>query len=121
LEEKGSAGYAKLRLYQSYSDVAAALSNGTIDAGVMPSNIKALYMKQKPDAYRIVGPVGGHKLLFWATNHQDKQILHFINSTLDEMRNNCTLEKLQKKWFGETLDLPTDTKEYLPSDAIQLQ
>src|SRR5699024_7666195 len=35
LKEKGSGGYAKLRLYQSYPDVAAALSNGTIDAGVM--------------------------------------------------------------------------------------
>lgn len=121
LQENGGEGYAKLRLYQSYPDVAAALSNGTIDAGVMPSNIMALYKKQKPDAYRIVGPVGGHELLCWAVNPQDKEILHFINSTLDEMKDNGTLEQLQKKWFGETLDLPTDTKEYLPSDAIQLQ
>jgi polar amino acid transport system substrate-binding protein len=61
LQKNGGKGYADLKLYQSYPDVSVALSNGTIDVGVLPSNVLAIEMRQKPDAYRIVGEVGKRK------------------------------------------------------------
>ncbi len=116
LKKEGKKGYADLKLFQSYPDVSVALLNGTIDVGVLPSNVLTLEMKQKPDAYRIVGEVGERRLLAWVTNPKDPEIRAFINDTLNEMRANGTLAKLQEKWFGQTMDLPT--KDYLPAGAL---
>jgi polar amino acid transport system substrate-binding protein len=116
LEAKGNKGYADLKLYQTYPDVSVALLNGTIDVGVLPSNVLAIEMRQKPDAYRIVGDVGERKLLAWVTNPKDEDIRAFVNDTIGEMRTNGKLAELQKKWFGETMDLPT--QDYLPAGAL---
>lgn len=116
LKKEGKKGYADLKLFQSYPDVSVALLNGTIDVGVLPSNVLTLEMKQKPDAYRVVGEVGERRLLAWVTNPKDQEIRAFINDTLNEMRANGTLVKLQEKWFGQTMDLPT--KDYLPAGAL---
>lgn len=116
LENNGAEGYSDLKLYQSYPDVSVALLNGTIDVGVLPSNVLAIEMKQKPDAYRVIGQVGDRRLLAWVTNPKDKEIRDFINTTLDKMQANGTLDKLQKKWFGETMDLPSEG--YLPEGAL---
>src|SRR3546814_20994560 len=48
MDASGKKGYADLKLYQSYPDVSVALSNGTIDAGVLPSNVLAIEIRQKP-------------------------------------------------------------------------
>lgn len=116
LKKQGKNGYADLKLYQSYPDVSVALLNGTIQVAVLPSNVLVLEMKQKPDVYRVIGQVGERSLLAWVTNPKDKEIRSFINDTLNEMRANGTLAELQKKWFGETMDLPT--KDYLPAGAL---
>ncbi len=116
LMAKGNAGYSDLKLYQTYPDVSVALANGTIDVGVLPSNVLAIEMRQKPDAYRIVGDVGERKLLAWVTHPQDKEIRAFINDTIAEMKANGKLAELQKKWFGETMDLPATG--YLPEGAL---
>ncbi|MGY6273525.1 transporter substrate-binding domain-containing protein [Achromobacter denitrificans] len=116
LEAKGHKGYSDLKLFQNYPDVSVALVNGTIDVGVLPSNVLAIEMRQKPDAYRIVGDVGERKLLAWVTNPKDEDIRAFINQTLGEMRANGKLAELQKKWFGEPLDLPSEN--YLPAGAL---
>lgn len=116
LKKEGKSGYADLKLYQSYPDVSVALLNGTIQVAVLPSNVLVLEMKQKPDAYRVIGQVGERRLLAWVTNPKDKEVRSFINDTLNEMQANGTLANLQKKWFGETMDLPT--KDYLPKGAL---
>ncbi len=116
LEAKGHDGYSDLKLYQTYPDVSVALTNGTIDVGVLPSNVLAIEMRQKPDAYRVVGDVGERKLLAWVTSPQDKEVRAFINDTIGEMAANGTLAELQKKWFGQTMDLPTT--DYLPEGAL---
>ncbi|TAL88743.1 MAG: transporter substrate-binding domain-containing protein [Candidimonas sp.] len=116
LEAKDHKGYADLKLYQSYPDVSLALSNGTIDVGVLPSNVLAIEMRQKPDEYTIIGEVGERKLLAWVVNPKDPDIRAFINQTIDEMRANGKLAELQKKWFGHTMNLPTTN--YLPPGAL---
>lgn len=116
LKKKTGKGYADLKLLQSYPDVETALDNGSIDVGVIPSNVLAVQMRKEPDAFRVIGEAGQPKLLAWVVNPEDKELLKFINSSLDEMRANGTLARLQKKWFGETLDLPTSN--YLPPGAL---
>ena len=116
LQAKQGTGFAELKLFQSYPDVGVALSNGTLDIGVLPSNVLSVQMKRQPGVFRAIGEVGEPRLLAWVVNPKDPEIRAFINQTLDELRASGKLAELQKKWFGEPLDLPT--KNYLPNGAL---
>lgn len=116
LKQKTGKGYASLQLLQAYPDVETALSNGTLDVGLLPSNVLAVQMRKQPGEFRVIGEAGQPKLLAWVVNPGDPDIRLFINNTLDEMLSNGTLVKLQKKWFGEALNLPTSG--YLPEGAL---
>lgn len=116
LKTKTGKGYADVKLLQSYPDVETALSNGTLDVGVVPSNVLAVAMQKQPGVFKVIGEIGKPALLAWVVNSDDKQIRAFVNSTLDEMRANGKLAELQKKWFGATMDLPTSG--YLPQAAL---
>ncbi|WP_198087590.1 transporter substrate-binding domain-containing protein [Variovorax sp. E3] len=109
-------GFAEFKLFQAYPDVSVALSNGTLDIGVLPSNVLGVQMRRQPNAFRTIGEVGEPRLLAWVANPKDEEIRSFINSTLEEMRVNGKLATLQKKWFGDTMVLPI--ADYLPKGAL---
>ncbi len=116
LQAKQGGGFAELKLFQAYPDVGVALSNGTLDIGVLPSNVLSVQMKRQPGAFKAIGEVGDPRLLAWVVHPKDAEIRTFINQTLDELRANGKLAELQKKWFGEAMNLPT--KDYLPKGAL---
>jgi polar amino acid transport system substrate-binding protein len=115
LKAKG-AGYSDMKLFQAYPDVMVALSNKTLDVGIMPSNIVAVLMKREPGQYRVVGKIGEPKYLAWVANPQDLEIRAFINTSLDELAKSGKLADLQKQWFGYTMNLPSNG--YLPEGAV---
>ncbi len=115
LKAKGT-GYADIKLFQAYPDVMVALSNKTLDVGIMPSNIVAVLMKREPGQFRVVGKIGEPKVLAWVANPQDLEIRAFINTSLTDLAKNGQLAQLQKKWFGYTMNLPTTG--YLPEGAV---
>ena len=116
LKEKYGKGFAELKLFQAYPDVSVALGNGTLDVGVLPSNVLAVQMRRQPNSFRMIGEIGSPRLLAWVANPKDEEIRSFINATLEEMRASGKLAELQKKWFGETMALPT--ADYLPKGAL---
>lgn len=116
LKSKNGQGMKEIKLFQTYPDVSLALSNGTIDMGVLPSNVLAVQMRKEPNVFKVIGDLGQPRLLAWVTNPKDKQIREFINQTFEEMRANGKLAELQKKWFGQTLQLPTSG--FLPEGAL---
>jgi polar amino acid transport system substrate-binding protein len=116
LKARSGKGFAEIKLFQAYPDVSVALSNGTLDVGVIPSNVLAVQMRRQPGAFKAIGEVGEPRLLAWVANPQDPEIRSFINQTLDEMRASGKLAALQKKWFGDTLKLPASG--YLPKGAL---
>ena len=73
LKTKG-AGYADIKLFQAYPDVMVALTNKTLDVGIMPSNVVAVLMKKEPGQFRVVGKIGEPKMLAWVANPQDLEI-----------------------------------------------
>lgn len=115
-EKTGGKGFAEIKLFQAYPDVSIALSNGTIDVGVIPSNILAVQMRRQPGSFKSIGEIGDPRLLAWVVNAQDPEIRTFINQTIDELRASGKLAAMQKKWFGDTLVLPT--ANYLPKGAL---
>ena len=116
MKAKSGKGFAELKLFQTYPDVSMALSNGTLDIGVLPSNVLSVQLRRQPGAFKAIGEVGDPRLLAWVTHPQDPEIRTFINQTLEEMRVSGKLAELQKKWFGEVLDLPASG--YLPKGAL---
>lgn len=116
LQARQGKGFAELKLFQAYPDVSVALSNGSLDIGVLPSNVLAVQMKRQPGAFKPIGEVGDPRLLAWVVHPKDAEIRAFVNRTLDELRASGKLAELQKKWFGEPLALPT--KDYLPKGAL---
>lgn len=116
LKTKSGNGFAELKLFQTYPDVSMALSNGTLDIGVIPSNVLSVQMRRQPGAFKAIGEVGEPRLLAWVTHPQDPEIRTFINQMLEEMRVSGKLLALQKKWFGEALALPASG--YLPKGAL---
>jgi len=116
LKARSGQGFAELKLFQTYPDVSVALSNGSLDIGVLPSNVLSVQMRRQPGSFKTIGEVGEPRLLAWVANPKDQEIRTFINTTLEEMRANGKLAALQKKWFGETMELPT--ANYLPQGAL---
>ena len=116
MKAKSGKGFAELKLFQTYPDVSMALSNGTLDIGVIPSNVLSVQLRRQPDAFKAIGEVGDPRLLAWVTNPQDPEIRTFINQTLEELRVSGKLAELQKKWFDEALNLPASG--YLPKGAL---
>ncbi len=116
LKAKNGQGMKEIKLFQTYPDVSLALSNGTIDMGVLPSNVLAVQMRKEPNVFKVIGDLGEPRLLAWVTNPKDKQVREFINQTFEEMRASGKLAELQKKWFGQTLQLPTSG--FLPEGAL---
>lgn len=117
LKSQGKDGFADLKLFTAYPDVASALDNKSITAAIIPSNIAAVQMKANPGKFKDVGSIGEPKVLAWVINPGDKEILAFVNGTLDELAKDGTLAKLQTKWFGAPLNLPT--QGYLPQGALK--
>ncbi|OTP74189.1 putative amino-acid-binding periplasmic (PBP) ABC transporter protein [Caballeronia sordidicola] len=115
LKTKG-AGYADIKLFQAYPDVMVALTNKTLDVGIMPSNVVAVLMKKEPGQFRVIGKIGEPKMLAWVANPQDLEIRTFINTSLTELTKSGQLAQMQKKWFGYTMNLPTSG--YLPEGAV---
>ncbi|KKW69193.1 amino acid ABC transporter substrate-binding protein [Lampropedia cohaerens] len=117
LKQNGQEGYRDLRLFTAYPDVASALENKSITAAIIPSNIAAVQMRSNPGMFKDIGSIGEPKVLAWVVHPQDKEILEFVNTTLDELAASGQLNALQIKWFGAPLNLPTDG--YLPDGALQ--
>jgi polar amino acid transport system substrate-binding protein len=109
-------GYSDIKLFQAYPDVMVALTNKTVDVGIMPSNIVAVLMRKEPGEYKTIGKIGDPKMLAWVANPDDKEIRAFINTSLDELSKSGQLATLQKKWFGYTMNLPTSG--YLPTGSV---
>jgi polar amino acid transport system substrate-binding protein len=109
-------GYSDIKLFQAYPDVMVALTNKTVDVGIMPSNIVAVLMRKEPGEYKMIGKIGDPKMLAWVANPDDKEIRAFINTSLDELSKSGQLATLQKKWFGYTMNLPTSG--YLPTGSV---
>lgn len=114
LKKKGGSGYSSLKLYATYPEGYMELKNGRVDAVAQSVAIANVLIKDHPNDYEIVGPVGTKCYTSWAFRKEDKDVYDFFNKEIHKMKEDGTLAKLQIKWFGsETKDLPES--DYIPS------
>ena len=93
---------------QSYADLAA----GRIDAAVNSLPNLAYAAVQRSDAFAVVLPPFGQPTYFsWVGRLDDKTLLDAVNAALVKLDGDGTVATIQKKWFGQTTDLPTTVPE----------
>lgn len=93
---------------QSYADLAA----GRIDASVNSLPNLAYVVSKRPDTFALVLPPFGQPTYFsWVARLDDKSLVDAINAAILKVEADGEMTKLQKTWFGQTMDLPKTVPE----------
>ena len=93
---------------QSYADLAA----GRIDAAVNSLPNLAYAAAQRSDTFAVVLPPFGQPTYFsWVGRLDDATLLEAINAAIVKVEADGTMAKIQKTWFGQTMDLPKTVPE----------
>jgi polar amino acid transport system substrate-binding protein len=111
LKAKGLAPIVGIQTYVDFNEAYADLAAGRTDA-VVNSLPNLLYLEtQRGDVFEAVKTTFGAPTYFsWAFRKDDdsKSLADFIDDRLRKLAADGTVAKLQQKWFGFTMKLPTD-------------
>jgi polar amino acid transport system substrate-binding protein len=93
---------------QSYADLAA----GRLDASVNSYPNLAYAVAQRSDTFALVLPPFGAPTYFsWVGRLEDKSLVDAVNAAILKTESDGTMAKIQKTWFGQTMDLPKTVPE----------
>lgn len=96
------------------------LQNGKIDLVAQNYASCAAIVMKNPDVYEIVSDengalmVGEDTWVGWAVRKEDTELSDYINAEIHKFKEDGTLDELQEKWFGETVELPES--DYIPAE-----
>jgi polar amino acid transport system substrate-binding protein len=76
---------------------------------------------KNPDDYEMLADENGTALtvgedtwLGWAVRKEDTELSDYIDEEIHKFKEDGTLDELQTKWFGETVELPES--DYIPAE-----
>lgn len=93
---------------QSYADLAA----GRLDASVNSYPNLAYVVAQRSDTFAMILPPFGQPTYFsWVGRLDDKSLVDAVNAAILKTESDGTMAKIQKTWFGQTMDLPKTVPE----------
>ncbi len=93
---------------QCYADLAA----GRIDASVNSLPNLAYAAAQRSDTFAVVLPAFGQPTYFsWVGRLEDATLVDAVNAAIVKVEADGTMTKIQKTWFGQTMDLPKTVPE----------
>jgi polar amino acid transport system substrate-binding protein len=102
----------EVKEYVDNNQAAADLAAGRIDATVNSLPNLAYAAQQRPDAFAVVAPPFGQPTYFsWVARLDDKTLVDAINAAILAVEADGTMAKIQKTWFGQTMDLPKTVPE----------
>jgi len=111
LEEQGKEPISSIQTYVDFNEAYADLAAGRTDA-VVNSLPNLLYLQtQRGDVFEAVTTTFGAPTYFsWAfrKDEDSKALADFIDDQFRKLAEDGTMAELQQKWFGFTMDLPTD-------------
>lgn len=118
---EGKEGYSELLTYDSFPEAFSELKNGKIDLVAQNYASCAAVVLKNPDDFEIVCDssgktemVGTDTWVSWAVRKEDTELSDYINSEIKKFKEDGTLDELQMKWFGETVELPES--DYIPAE-----
>lgn len=111
LKKEGKAGFKEIKEYVAFDEAYADLAAGRLD-GVLQSmpNLGPL-VKTRGDTFAVVTPTVGPKTYFAWVGRKDADsasLVQFFSDGIAKAAKSGKLAELQKKWFGFTMEVPTD-------------
>ncbi|AKL13151.1 MULTISPECIES: transporter substrate-binding domain-containing protein [Enterobacteriaceae] len=94
--------------YQSYPEAYADLANKRVDYVINVVISVNDLVKAKPKVFAKGLPVSGPGYMAWPISKSSPELLAFMTKFMNHMTETGKLAELQKKWFGETYDLPKE-------------
>ena len=87
---------------EAYQDLALKRTDYVINTDI---NLKAL-VGEKPGVFELGQPVSGKAYPAWAMKKGNTELQKFMNDFIAAQKANGVMPALQKKWFGESFNLP---------------
>jgi polar amino acid transport system substrate-binding protein len=102
----------EVKEYVDNNQASADLAAGRLDATVNSLPNLAYAAAQRPDTFAVVTPPFGKPTYFsWVARPEDKSLIDAINAAIVKLDGDGTMAKIQKTWFGQTVDLPKTVPE----------
>jgi polar amino acid transport system substrate-binding protein len=111
LKAAGKPGVKAIREYVSFDEAYADLAAGRLDAVAQSLSNLATLAKTRGDIYAILPQPIGPKTYFGWTGRKDADsasLVSFFSDGIAKAAKSGKLKELQLKWFGFTMDTPTD-------------
>lgn len=121
LNEKLKASGAKpvtIKEYVGFDEAYADLAAGRLQGVAQSFSSLSDAVQKRPEIFRIITPPFGPKVYFcWAARNDadSASLAAFFNDGLRKLNTSGKMKELQEKWFGFSMEVPSDT---LP-DPIQ--
>ncbi len=105
-ELMSSIRYAKIRLYEDQNSAIDALAKGEVDVmlGNKSTGVYHIQRTHKSDLIKIVGETVMSNEYCVSVKKGNMETLKLINEGIHAIKEKGTLEKINKKWFGETIE-----------------
>jgi polar amino acid transport system substrate-binding protein len=111
--EKSGGKMGKIVQYTSYPEAYQDLALGRTDYVVNTIINLTTLVNQKPGVFALGQPVAAPSMAAWSVQKGNADLLAYINQFIAKETANGTVATLQKKWFGQSFNLPvTFTPEY---------
>jgi polar amino acid transport system substrate-binding protein len=102
----------EVKEYVDNNQASADLAAGRIDATVNSLPNLAYAAQQRSDTFAVVTPPFGQPTYFsWVGRLDDKTLIDAVNEAILKVTADGTMAKIQKTWFGQTMDLPKTVPE----------
>src|SRR6478752_4026573 len=102
----------EVKEYVDNNQAAADLAAGRIDATVNSLPNLAYIVQERSDTFAMVAPPFGQPTYFsWVGRLDDTTLIDAINAAILAVEADGTMAKIQKTWFGQTMDLPKTVPE----------
>ena len=96
--------------YQSYPEVYADLANGRLDYAVNSVVSAATMVAKRSDVFELGEATAGLGFIAWPVKKGNDDLLEYLASFVDHMRDTGKLAELQNKWFGKSFpELPKES------------
>ena len=116
MKSRGLKGFKELKLFTAHPEATLALANGTCDAQTQTVPNLAVVAKKQKGVFELVGPITDKTYMAWVTRPEDTDLRDYISSKILEMRDNGLIDKIQDKWFGFRMPIPSEG--HLPEGAL---
>lgn len=109
LEEAGTP-VEDIRTYSGVDEAYAELGTGRVDVVInsLPNLLEA--ERTRPEVFEVVGTFGEPTYFSWAgrDDEESASLNAFMDEQIRRLNEDGTLDELQEKWFGSTMDLPDE-------------